>query len=236
MIDLNHGPLGAYFQCFKNKHATEQVLIHFRKYYPDSPIFLVSDDGDNFLEIARRYGCNYFHAWEGMGLNHIETPQALIFLDRLLMCAQTIKSHNLLILEDDVLIKSRLYGNYPYDFVGPFYGNEFNPLTRKILERYRGIENPPHYFGGSGGTVVDWLNISDRIIAEYEDLKLFLKYLYNYNKEIDQQKCIDYLLSTIIAFLGGTYGKLDCLGEIIRQPNCINDPHIAIIHQFKLWN
>ena len=132
-------------------------------------------------------------------------------------------------------IKNKLYGKYKDDMVGPYFGNEFNPLTRKILQQYRGIDNPPQYFGGSGGTVINWSKMSERLSNEFNDIRLFLKYIYNYHEAINQQKCIDYLLSTIIAFLDGTYGKLDCLDEIIRNPNCINDPSISVIHQYKCW-
>jgi len=235
MIDLDNGTLGAYFQCFRNKTATENVLINFRQWYPDSPILLVSDNGDDFSDLAYKYTCHYSHRNINMGLNNLGIDEALEFCKRLSSCLFLIKTDNLLILEDDVLVKNKLYGKYNDTMIGPYFGNEFNPITREILKRYRGIDNPPQYFGGSGGSVINWSEVASRIEDEYNDLCLFLRYIYGYPKEIGQQRCIDYLLSTIVAFLGGTYGKLDCLDEIIRNPHCINNPKISVIHQYKKW-
>lgn len=49
--------LGFFFSCFDEKKAIEYSLSELVKYYPDSPIYLVSDGGEDFSYLKLKY-CN----------------------------------------------------------------------------------------------------------------------------------------------------------------------------------
>ena len=167
-----------------------------------------------------------------MGINNLDIIKAKYFLNRVLLCANLIKSDSLLILEDDVLVKNKLYGNIKENMAGPYFGNEFNPLTIDSFNKYK-LLNYSRYYGGSGGTIFNWKSMAPLVISRYNEIIEFIE--YSFTLEVDQQKCIDYIWSLINAFLGFNYQKLDCLDEILRNPNCINNPKISIIHQYKQW-
>jgi len=44
----------AYHQCYKNKKATEFAIQKFRQYNPDAPYYLISDNGEDFSDIAEK--------------------------------------------------------------------------------------------------------------------------------------------------------------------------------------
>ena len=43
---------GVYYAVYKNKKATDVVLTNFRKHFPDNPIVLISDGGDDFSALG----------------------------------------------------------------------------------------------------------------------------------------------------------------------------------------
>ena len=47
--------LGAVFMAYKNVNATDFVIENFRKYFPESPIYLFSDGGDDLSSLTQKY-------------------------------------------------------------------------------------------------------------------------------------------------------------------------------------
>ena len=59
-VYMNHQySVGFYYNCYKNKYATDKILEQLRQIYPTEPVFLLSDKGDDFSDIALKYNCFY---------------------------------------------------------------------------------------------------------------------------------------------------------------------------------
>ena len=43
---------GVFYQVYKNHKAVRFVLENFRKQFPDNPVVLISDGGDDFTSMA----------------------------------------------------------------------------------------------------------------------------------------------------------------------------------------
>ena len=61
--------LGAYIQIYKNNGYPEFALGHFRKYYPDSPLYIVSDNGYDFSCLANSLNAKYEYSKTNIGIN-----------------------------------------------------------------------------------------------------------------------------------------------------------------------
>lgn len=47
--------IGIFYSCYKEKRAVDNSIKELRKYYPDSPIYLVSDGGLDFTYLTKKY-------------------------------------------------------------------------------------------------------------------------------------------------------------------------------------
>ena len=51
---------GVFYQVYKNHRAVRFVLENFRKHFPDNPVILISDGGDDFTYMADEFNCKFF--------------------------------------------------------------------------------------------------------------------------------------------------------------------------------
>ena len=75
-----------YHQCYKNKKATEFVIQQFRQYNPDVPYYLISDNGEDFSNIAEKYDCYFVFDENNTGMNYLPAEHAKILYQRLVNC------------------------------------------------------------------------------------------------------------------------------------------------------
>ena len=78
---------GAYFQCYKNPYATYKCLESFRKFYPESTIVLLSDNGYNYSEMAKKFNCIYIHEMTNLPFihNNLQDESYIICSNKLLI-------------------------------------------------------------------------------------------------------------------------------------------------------
>ena len=97
-----------YHQCYKNKKATEFVIQQFRQYNPDVPYYLISDNGEDFSDIAEKYNCYFVLDENNTGMNYLPTEHAKILYQRLVNCFNHFNTDYVLLMEDDVLCRGKL--------------------------------------------------------------------------------------------------------------------------------
>ena len=103
-VDLK---IGVYFQVFNQKKATFETLKSFRKYYPDAPVYLLSDKGDDFSEIARHFNCDYEYSEENIAYWPCKNiPGWLSRLNK--VCEKYYDCDWILLLEDDVRVRDKI--------------------------------------------------------------------------------------------------------------------------------
>ncbi|HVU80080.1 MAG TPA: hypothetical protein VHD37_01815 [Candidatus Paceibacterota bacterium] len=117
MADASHEPkeyvdldFCAYFQCYKNKRATSEALRSFRKQYPEVPVLLLSDGGDDFSDLAREFGCEYYH--DPVNIGYWPCKDMARWFERLARACERFGREWVIILEDDVRTRDRI-SKYP---------------------------------------------------------------------------------------------------------------------------
>ena len=69
--------LGVFHQVYNKPKATEEAIKSFRKYHPDNPYVLISDGGEDFSAIAKKYNCTYLHEEDNLGYRDHNHPSGI---------------------------------------------------------------------------------------------------------------------------------------------------------------
>ena len=149
--------IAAHYCCYKDKRATYEALYSFRQFYPDAPIHLISDGGDNFQDMAEHFGCDYTHgqqrSGDGRTTKFNDVDGAMLWLNRLKhTCQRYVNVDWIVILEDDVKTCSRIKWEPPSPMSG-ICTMEFSPRFRAYIHRKYPKLNI-HKYSGSGGTII----------------------------------------------------------------------------------
>jgi hypothetical protein len=165
-IDIFQTPesdLDAIYFCSKTPYATYKTLDSFRKYHPLSKVYLISDNGYDYTEMARHFNCDYTHLTENTNtifgvysnFSQDERKRRLsnflnIYIDKF----SKSFSKYIILLEDDVLIQNKIYTN---KYKGAINGAVINRLPDMLFNYYYRNHNvtPPSnkFFCGHGGSL-----------------------------------------------------------------------------------
>ncbi|MDE2021759.1 MAG: hypothetical protein KGI71_02445 [Patescibacteria group bacterium] len=125
-IDLD---FSVYFQCYKNKRATFAALQSFRQFYPNVPVLLLSDNGDDFSALARHFKCEYYHDSQNIG--YWPCTDMYRWFTRLARACELFKTEWVLILEDDVRTRDRI-SKYPHAHLAGQGGGRGTRVTKQL--------------------------------------------------------------------------------------------------------
>lgn len=233
--------LGAYYQCYKKRTCVNFVLENFRKFYPDSSVFLICDGGKDFTEESKKYNCVYEY------VERAYTQNVNLFEDVNSMKEHMFRFGNIdkisenyfMILEDDVYIKKEVnIGNLKYDINGcnknEFFKYAISSLIKEQNSNFSNIENI--YYGAFGGCILNtefFKKIFENKKKLESDLELFYK---NATKD---EVAADIILSYLCLINGGTIGSYNGLCEIwykdYKEREQTNN--IEVLHHYKdLYN
>lgn len=135
-IDLN---FGVFYQTFNHKKATVECLKSFRKFFPKTPIYLVSDHGADLSDIAKAFNCHYKYADKELGY---QCSDMRAWFERI---ADAIKACGnpewMLFLEDDILTRDKISKNPNAHIAGQGGGfvsyenkKQLSPKVREYVE------------------------------------------------------------------------------------------------------
>jgi len=227
--------LGAIFTVYKNKKATRFVLENFKKFFPDSPIVLISDGGDDFSDLATEFSCSYYHMENlyGDSTNNYPTlpynkERMLRWWDRLNLSVHINNTKYMMILEDDVYVKDN-FEIPDINLAGVRIGNYFsNEMLKEIKENNPDL-NFSNNYGMCGGSIFN----CDIFRLIYDDVVLDIK--ENHDKLLESNKEY-FLLGAVDANItyhfnkrGYPYSHAPWLAEK-RERDCNNFP---VVHQWK---
>jgi hypothetical protein len=230
-------PFGVYLQCHKNSYATYKCLECLRQFYPTSTVVLLSDNGYDFSEMAKFFGCIYIHENENLWLtykdldsgSHIENSLKLIH--RVKNAFSLCKEDYVMWLEDDVIINNPITGPLLYDING-FCPNRIQDFSNIELKKTYGFidVNKEYKITGHGGSLFHKQNT----ITCFENQPIVMDILLNWRKyrfpaDIGQ----DFLFSAIITLNGGRIGPYD--GHYDGYNRHTVYPGMAVQHQYKRW-
>ena len=118
-VDLN---FAVYMQCYDQKKATFEALRSFRTYYDDINVFLLSDKGLDFSEIAEHFKCDY--TYDHSNLAYRPCKDMMKWFQRLYdACLYYPDVEWILILEDDVRTRGKIYHTPQAHLAGQGGGN-----------------------------------------------------------------------------------------------------------------
>tara|TARA_R100000008_G_scaffold4749_1_gene2970 strand:- start:10400 stop:11092 length:693 start_codon:yes stop_codon:yes gene_type:complete len=221
--------LGAYYQVYNNKKATSFVLERFRKYYPDSPIMMISDGGEDFSDLASRYNTDFVHLHNIFGKNddtYYDSSRMIEGWRRHKLAVENANTDYIMILEDDVLVQDKVEFD---DF--SFKGATINPLPNIAINIIRENEGWVSHgrYGACGGSVY---SSSDFL----EVFSSALSFTENHHDDLLQHPdfrgigAIDLNLVFHFNRMGKPYENAEWLAQKRLHANWENFP---IVHQYK---
>lgn len=238
--------LGALHFVFDNKTATRNAVESFRKYYPNSPYFLINDNGVDHTDLSLEYCCYYERCKERLGYpNNFYGygPSIYTYLERVYkVCLQTTSSH-LILMEDDVYIinpvsnfeETEMFTTLQSD---SFYnGSKGNIINSNILSKLPNFNfnSQNNWYAAGGGCVF-------RVNTFLKNYNFFIEF---YNKNLSyfmQEQSIigwpDFTLNLLYLFAGKTNSINDRIYEF-KGSKSYDDPSLVdefdILHHYKKY-
>lgn len=222
--------LAAYYQCYKQPRAFQFVLQSFKQHHPTAPMTILSDNGNDYSQIAKEYGYTYIHDTQqiAQATGNSVTYQAsktIEYVKRFVTQVQQMQADWVILLEDDVAIlkpiDTRLL-KYTLNGINP---HEYLPES---LSRYLGIEGKQCY-GGCGGCIFS--------VAFFKGLELeeVLRECEKMSDIMGGPYAGDRLLTALVLRYGGTIGQYEGFAETwypnIRERLARNQ--VSVLHQYK---
>ena len=233
--------VAAFHQCFKNREATEHAVKSFRE-HNDGPYTLISDGGDDFSDIAKKYNCYYYHSKWNLGYRDHNHPsgiygwtkeETLEWLKRFHLSCTIEKSDHIIMMEDDVYVMAQLDLEEDVEFCGfDSPGNHLKPRIVDYLTDKYDAKFQHSWYGTPGGSIFktetfveNYDKITEIIGAEFDHIKANLCAGIGYP---------DVLMTVYYYLCGKPYTVNPFFTETTRNSNW-NNGNYAIVHQFKKY-
>lgn len=211
----------AFYQCHKRPKAVIATLDSFRKVYPNSPIYLFCDDGDDMSHIAKYYNCEYEYMTKKTGrggtLFFKSKDSVMFYLSKVLLAAKNSNEDFLMILEDDTRVYKKIK-NLRFDWNCTKANHHYS--GKKLTSILRSKNNsipwyiPNMYFAGCGGAMVnrkffvDNFSDTERVSAVLDELAPYVE------KQWPGALPQDAILTALIFYFGGTVGMYPGFAEV----------------------
>ena len=173
--------LGFYLWVHNNPDGVDKILEKMRESFPDSELCMSCDNGEDHSEIATKYNAiNYNHGKESHGFYIKEdrhgwkANEAKLWLDRLYHACSKMTSKYVMMMEEDVLVKSKF--SFPTADIIMFPAIK-NPISKSGMEWVKnqgGNVSYPFYSAG-GGSIINreafmkaYDKHSKQFISDYE--------------------------------------------------------------------
>ena len=225
----NTKTLGAYYQVYNNKKATSFVLESFRRHFPDSPVLLISDGGEDFSDLAQKYNTSFVKLHNIFGKSddtYYDSERMIEAWKRHKMSVENANTDYVMILEDDVLVQNTVeFGDFS------FKGSTNEPLPNiaiGLIKENDGWVDHGRY-GASGGSVYS----STEFLEVFPNVIEFTEKHHNdllHHPEFHGIGAIDLNLVFHFNRMGKSYENAEWLAQLRLQSNWRSYP---IVHQYK---
>lgn len=225
--------IAAFHHVFDNLNATEEAVRSFREHHPDSPYFLLGDNGVDHYEICKKYNCNFFLFKDHLGYPPFNRFGILEWLSRVfLACAKSNTSH-MILMEDDVHILNKINFSPDWELAGvsSTCNEHFHPIIlEKVISNSK--KNPLQYwYGGGGGSLLKTKTFLENYFKFINFYYENFEYFYNYQKILGWT---DFTLTLFYFFSGKDYTVNPRLYEIRGECNETElKNNFDILHHYK---
>jgi len=174
--------LGFYMWAYANVESVDYIFDRLRKVYPESEIYLSSDNGEDFSFMIEKYGLTYEHSKESHGpatkphRYGWTATEAKLWLDRIYNACQTLSTDYIMLMEEDILVKDKV--RFPAVDIIMIPG-WYNPICEDAMKWIgeRGGKTDYPYYSAGGGTIIKrdtfiraYDNWMSDFMRDYEDL------------------------------------------------------------------
>lgn len=226
--------LGAYLQIYKSEYKANFVLENFRKFYENSPIYLVSDNGYNFENLSKKYNTYYNHSEINLGIPNFTKEKMFIWLERFKNACEYCNTDYIIYLEDDVLIRNEITIKNHIKCTSGY----FNGIPQKLIEycskKYKNVNFNTNYYGCCGGAIYH----VKTFLSIYDDIIKFINLEYDYIvKELNIHSfgALDMFMPFFYMLYGFEYTKNEEHVDGNRNPNWIGESQ-PIVHSKNIYN
>lgn len=229
-MDKTKKKVGFFFSCYKEDDAVRFCLSNIREYYPDSPVYIASDGGSDFLDICDE-NSKFILYDDILGyVNNPETkdPEMLFvcckeFLKRLEDALKYCETEYLVYYEPDILLRGNIFIDEEKDLCGSF-ANIIHTNVMELIRKYN-PKNTNSNFGACGGSIIKTSSLSEILKNTSDDL---LREIIYTDKRISN---CDYLLTVLFCIFGYIYSENLDFVEAKRNHDWENSKH-SIVHQY----
>lgn len=214
----------AYHQCYKNKKATEFAISEFRKHNPDVPYYLISDNGDDFSDLAEKYNCHYVFDEVNTGMNYLPPEHAKVLYERLVDCFNVFGTDYVLLMEDDVFCRGKINIEDNFNLAMSYVPGNKVYLYDKIVEKYNSNPNVDWY-GATGGSI-----LNKNIFTIEENISKINKFIEEDHDPV--MGSMDQFITTLYLVCGYDCSVNNLLGETHRTSNW-QQSDLPLIHCYK---
>lgn len=209
-------------------------LKSVRQHYPDAPIYLMCDNGNDYTEVAKHFNCTYIHLAEnspvhllvkdGTEHNQVETLNRYrTYLTRMTSACEYLDTDYIMRLEDDVRCRGKIWHIPNYDIIGSLNVHAtINTNTNYYINLVRGVnvetEKVQYFINGGGGSLFKRTSMLAYITCMLDNWKLADTI---YNLSPNNYASVDVIDGVAMLLLGYSVGRsmniLDQVGDELPQ-------------------
>ena len=220
--------IGAYLQIYRQNGKPDFTLSHFRRHYPNSKIYLLSDNGDDFSSLAKEHGCKY--VFSPINTNPpagFSKFQMIEWIGRLKKCCDYCNSEFILYLEDDVFIRNKIKVDTNYAISGVYENDIPQSVIEYVKKEYPTANFNSRRYGACGGTVYN----REVFINNFEKMEIFInKHFDHINNNISFKiSFCDCIMCVMYMAFGYEYGLNKEMIEPFRVAKWMDLPN-SIVH------
>lgn len=197
-----------HLQIHKNKIAVEECLKRFRLHFPNLPIYIHGDNGDDFSYLKQIYNTEYKHWTTSISPRGLSGGNWVGFLERILLTCKRYPNEWILFLEEDV---NTLHGNIIFP-TSDFAGIRGHKLSPQLIQYIRTLH--PNLvdikYNTCGGSIAKM----DAVVKSIETIlngNIDMDYITRLDRRVTQYS--DVLISTILLLNGYIYSEWEQLSE-----------------------
>jgi len=225
---------GVFYQVYNNKNSARFVLDNFREHFPDNPITMISDGGDDFSDIADEYGCSfhmreniYGNAENNYDRHAYDAYRTIEWWKRQKLACDESGLDYTMILEDDVYVTRHFDIDPPFQLRGV---RRANSLTPALIKEINDLGYEASVYGMCGGSIYNaktFRMIYNDVIRDIEE---------NMDKLMGDDPNLQYrLLGAVDANITYHYNKRGYKYEVAPWLGQVNEgtTDLPVIHQWK---
>ena len=224
---------GVFYQVYDNKKAARFVLENFREHFPENPVILISDGGEDFSDVASEYNCN-FHMREnifgnvenGYDRHCYDSKRTIEWWSRQKLVSDVCQQDYTMIVEDDVLFQRSFDIEAPFQLRGV---KACNRITTPILREISKCGYVGDYYGMCGGSIYN----AKTLIEIYDDVIEDIS--QNHDKLLSEELhfrplgAVDCNITYHFNKRGHKYEVAPWLGQVME-----GNFDLPVIHQWKV--